>query len=106
MRHVLPACVLAGLGCVHASERALRFEDTNRLTPGASTRADAERLFGPPRAVKAGSEGSVDVIWTGFSTGPQVLTLSFRPDGSFERVVRKDVDDVATTVPGAGSMTP
>jgi hypothetical protein len=88
MRYLLLVVVL--LGCAHG--RQYSFEDTKRLTPGVSTRADAERLFGPPVSVTSSSDGMVHCGWSyshvgfyGSNAGSKVMLLSFRPDGTYDR---------------------
>src|SRR5438105_541209 len=81
------------LGCSHG--RPINFDDTSKLTPGLSTRADAERIFGPPGAVATDRDGTVLVTWAyahsgyaGYNTGSKYLTLSFRPEGTYIGAVK------------------
>ncbi len=91
MRNVIVAIALsAALACAHGHQ--FSFEDTKKLTPGVSTRVDAERLFGPPASVSSSSDGSVVCGWSyshagfmGSNVGSKVLLITFRPDGTYDR---------------------
>jgi hypothetical protein len=92
MRNVIVAIALTLVGCVHQYGRQFSYEDTKKLTPGASTRADAERIFGPPVSVTSSSDGTVVCGWSythagfmGSNVGSKVLLLTFRPDGTYDR---------------------
>lgn len=80
------------LGCVHQYGRQFSYEDAKKLTPGVSTRADAERLFGPPVSVSKSSDGTVHCGWSythagfmGSNVGSRVMIVTFRPDGTYDR---------------------
>jgi hypothetical protein len=77
--------------CAHYG-RQFNYEDTKRLTPGVSTHADAERLFGTPASVTSSSDGTTIYGWSythagfyGSNVGMKVMLITFRADGTFDR---------------------
>jgi|GraSoiStandDraft_44_1057316.scaffolds.fasta_scaffold348513_2 hypothetical protein len=86
------AALVFALGCAHTG--GVNPHQVKELTPGVSTRADAEKLFGPPEVVTVASDGNTHCTWT-YSAYPNLksrnkaLVLSFRPDGAFEGVAKK-----------------
>src|SRR5437868_1528422 len=88
MRNVAAAItIVLLLACTYG--RQFSYEDTKKLTPGVSTRADAERIFGPPITVSQSTDGMTILGWTythGYaaSHGSKVLLIAFRPDGAYD----------------------
>jgi hypothetical protein len=74
--------------------REIDFTQADKLQPGVSTRADAEKLLGKPNSVSTGSNGMTVCVWmyshansfTGKSEA-QSLSLVFGADG---KLVRKN----------------
>lgn len=79
----LAACFSYGLG------HDINFADAQRLTPGVSTRADAEQIFGAPNGVNMRPDGNTDIIWMYVHSvaygpnGTKTLSLTFDRDGKY-----------------------
>jgi hypothetical protein len=107
MRNATRAAALVFvLGCAHAG--GVDPGQVKQLTPGVSTRADAEKLFGPPEVVTVASDGNTYCTWRysaypNFTSRKKALVLSFRPDGAFERVVKKSATRTDGVAPQQGS---
>jgi hypothetical protein len=68
MRNATRAAALVFvLGCAHKGGVSPRH--VKELTPGVSTRADAEKLFGPPEVVTVASDGNTYRTWS-YATYP------------------------------------
>ena len=107
MRNATRAAALVFvLGCAHKGGVSPRH--VKELTPGVSTRADAEKLFGPPEVVTVASDGNTYCTWRysaypNFKSRNKALMLSFRPDGAFEGVVKKSATRKDGVAPHEGS---
>jgi len=107
MRNATRAAALVFvLGCAHTG--GVDPGQLKQLTPGVSTRGDAEKLFGPPEVVTVASDGNTHCTWRysaypNFKSRNKALVLSFRPDGAFEGVVKKSATRKDGVAPQEGS---